>query len=316
MTSSPRYLEDLTEAIGRTPLVKLHSVVPSDKALFLLKLESRNPGGSLKDRIALGMIQGAERSGRLKKGMTLVEPTSGNTGIALAWIAAVKGYHAILVMPESMSPERRNLLRVYGAELILTPAALGMAGAIEKAKSLVRTRDDCFMLHQFDNPDNPETHRRITAEEIWEDTQGQIDVIIAGVGTGGFVTGVGQVLKKRKPSLRVIAVEPLASPVLMGGKPGWHEIQGIGAGFVPGVLDRSVIDEVLHVNNDDAYEFARRLAREEGLLAGPSTGANVCAMNELIKRPEHQGQTLVTLVCDTGERYLSTALHQNNAGKE
>lgn len=307
--ASPRYFTDLTAAVGHTPLVRLNKVVPADKALFLVKLESRNPGGSLKDRIALGMIEAAEKSGRLKPGMTLLEPTSGNTGIALAWLAAVKGYHALLVMPESMSPERRNLLRAYGAEIILTPASQGMAGAIDKAKALLRTRDDCFMLQQFDNPDNPEAHRRRTAEEIWDDTAGQIDVLVAGVGTGGFITGVGQVLKQRKPSIRVIAVEPQASPVLSGGRPGWHEIQGIGAGFLPSVLNRSIIDEIAQVTNDQAFDFARRLAREEGLLAGPSTGANVFALHALGHRPEMRGKTLVSLVCDTGERYLSTPIH-------
>jgi cysteine synthase len=312
VTSPVRYLSDMTAAVGRTPLVRLNTVVPADKALFLLKLEARNPGGSLKDRIALGMIEAAEKSGRLKPGMALIEPTSGNTGIALAWIAAVKGYRAVIVMPESMSSERRNLLRAYGAELVLTPASQGMAGAIDKAKAILATRDDCFMLQQFENPHNPETHRRITAEEIWEDTQGTIDVLVTGVGTGGFITGVGQVLKQRRPSLHIVAVEPTASPVLSGGKAGWHDIQGIGAGFVPTLLDKTVIDEIIQVNNDQAFDFARRLAREEGLLAGPSTGANVCALNALGQRSEFRGKVLVSLVCDSGERYLSTGLHQGN----
>jgi cysteine synthase len=304
-----RYFEDLIAAVGQTPLVRLNKVIPSKDALFLVKLESRNPGGSLKDRIALSMIEAAEISGRLKPGMTLLEPTSGNTGIALAWLAAVKGYRAMLVMPESMSPERRNLLRAYGAEIILTPASQGMAGAIEKARLILAEQNDCFMLQQFDNPDNPEAHRRHTAEEIWRDTGGKVDALVAGVGTGGFITGVGQVLKQRNPALKVVAVEPLASPVLSGGKPGWHEIQGIGAGFIPSVLDPNIFDEIISVTNEQAFDFARRLAREEGLLVGPSTGANVYALNELGKRPEMKGKTLVTLVCDTGERYLSTPIH-------
>jgi len=310
VTSPLRYLQDMTAAIGRTPLVRLNSVVPNDKSLFLLKLESRNPGGSLKDRIALGMIQAAERKGELKPGMTLIEPTSGNTGIALAWIAAVKGYRAMIVMPESMSTERRNLLRAYGAELVLTPSAHGMGGAIEKAKEILASRPDCFMLQQFDNPNNPKTHREWTAEEIWEDTQGQIDVLVAGVGTGGFITGAGGYLKQRKPSLRIVVVEPEASPVLSGGRAGWHDIQGIGAGFFPSVLDPKIYDEIIRVGNDEAFAFAKRLAREEGLLGGPSTGANVCALNALGKRPDMQGKVLVSLVCDAGERYLTTSMHQ------
>ncbi len=303
------YYADMTAAVGHTPLLRLNKVVPAQDALFLIKLENFNPGGSLKDRIALQMIESAEKAGRLKPGMTLLEPTSGNTGIALAWLAAVKGYRALLVMPESMSPERRNLLRAYGAEIILTPASQGMGGAIEKARRILEEQDDCFMLQQFDNPDNPEAHRLHTAEEIWHDTQGRLDVLVAGVGTGGFITGVGQVLKRRNPALHIVAVEPTGSPVLSGGKPGWHEIQGIGAGFIPSVLDTAIYDEVIQVTHEQAFEFARRLAREEGLLAGPSTGANVYALNEIGQRPEMQGKTLVTLVCDAGERYLSTPIH-------
>jgi cysteine synthase A len=300
----------LTALIGRTPLLRLNRVRPHADGLFLVKIEARNPGGSLKDRIALNMILDAERQGKLKPGMTLVEPTSGNTGIALAWIAAVRGYRSLLVMPESMSAERRNLLKAYGAELVLTPAHQGMAGAIDRAKEILRARKDCFLLMQFDNPANPEAHRRLTAEEIWEDTAGRLDVLVAGVGTGGFITGVGTALKQRKPSLRVVAVEPEGSPVLSGGKPGWHDIQGIGAGFVPSVLDRRAYDEVFQVSNEAAWETSRRLAREEGILAGPSSGANVFALGEVGKRPEFRGKTLLTLICDSGERYLSTPLYQ------
>jgi cysteine synthase A len=297
---------DMTALVGRTPLVRLNKVVPHAHSLFLAKVEVRNPGGSLKDRIALNMILEAEKQGKLKPGMTLLEPTSGNTGIALAWIAAVRGYKSLILMPESMSAERRNLLQAYGAELILTPAHLGMAGAIDKAREILKTRKDCFMLQQFDNPANPDAHRQTTAEEIWADTAGNLDVLVAGVGTGGFITGVGSLLKKRNPNLRVIAVEPESSAVLFGRKPGWHEIQGIGAGFIPGVLDRSVIDEIFPVSNEDARDTTRRLAREEGILSGPSSGANVYAMGEIGKRPEFRGKTLLTLICDTGERYLST----------
>ena len=309
MENGMKYYRNLTEMIGNTPLVKLNKVVPRADALCLVKFDQRNPGGSLKDRIALNMIQEAEKAGKLKPGMTILEPTSGNTGIALAWIAAVKGYKSILVMPEAMSPERRNLLQAYGAELILTPAHQGMAGAIEKAKEMVRARKDCFMPQQFDNPANPEAHRRYTAEEIWGATAGKVDVFLAGVGTGGTITGVGEVLKARNPAVRIVAVEPAASGVLSGGKPGWHEIQGIGAGFVPKVLNTKIYDEVIKVSNAQALEMSRRLAREEGILAGISTGANVTALCEVCKRPESAGKTLVTLACDTGERYLSTALY-------
>ncbi len=300
---------DMTALVGRTPLVRLNKVVPHAESLFLAKIEVRNPGGSLKDRIALNMILEAEAQGKLKPGMTLLEPTSGNTGIALAWIAAVRGYKSLLIMPESMSAERRNLLQAYGADLLLTPAHLGMAGAISKAKEILKTRKDCFMLQQFDNPANPDAHRKATAAEILADTGGNLDVLVAGVGTGGFITGVGSMLKKHIPHLRVIAVEPESSAVLFGRKPGWHEIQGIGAGFIPAVLDRKVIDEVFPVSNQDAKETTRRLAREEGILSGPSSGANVFAMGEIGKRPEFQGKTLLTVICDTGERYLSTPVY-------
>jgi cysteine synthase A len=304
-----KYCKDLTDLIGDTPLVRLNKVIPRDDALFLAKFDQRNPGGSVKDRIALNMILEAEKAGKLKPGMTILEPTSGNTGIALAWIAAVKGYKTVLVMPESMSAERRNLLQAYGAELVLTPAHLGMAGAIEKARDMMRARKDCFMPQQFDNPANPDAHRRHTAEEIWKDTGGKVDVLVAGVGTGGTVTGVGEVLKARNPAIRIVAVEPAASPVLSGGRPGKHEIQGIGAGFIPKVLNPKAYDEVIKVTDAEALEMSRRLAREEGILAGISTGANVKAMFEVGKRPQMKGKTLVTLACDTGERYLSTMLY-------
>jgi cysteine synthase len=307
-----KYSHDLTELIGKTPLVRLNKVVPRTDALFLLKFDQRNPGGSVKDRIALYMIQEAEKTGKLKPGMTILEPTSGNTGIALAWIAAVRGYKSILVMPEAMSIERRNLLQAYGAELVLTQAHLGMAGAIEKAKEINRSRKDCFMAQQFDNPANPEAHRKWTAEEIWQDTDGQVNVFVAGVGTGGTITGVGEVLKERSPSVRIVAVEPTASSVLSGGKPGWHEIQGIGAGFLPKVLNVKSYDEVIKVTNEEALDMTRRLAREEGILAGISTGANVQALFEIGKRPEYVGKILVTMACDSGERYLSTPLYQAN----
>ncbi|MEO7426767.1 MAG: cysteine synthase A [Fibrobacteria bacterium] len=309
MDKGMKYFRDLTEMVGNTPLVKLNKVVPRSDGLFLVKFDQRNPGGSLKDRIALNMIQEAEKAGKLKPGMTILEPTSGNTGIALAWIAAVKGYKSVLVMPEAMSPERRNLLQAYGAELVLTPSHQGMAGAIEKAKEMMRARKDCFMPQQFDNPANPDAHRRWTAEEIWDATAGKVDVFLAGVGTGGTITGVGEVLKARNPAVRIVAVEPAASGVLSGGKPGWHEIQGIGAGFIPKVLNTKIYDEVIKVTNEQALGMSRRLAREEGILAGISTGANVAALFEVGKRPEFAGKTLVTLACDTGERYLSTSLY-------
>jgi cysteine synthase A len=309
MSPEMKYCKDLTELVGDTPLVRLNKTIPREDALFLLKFDSRNPGGSVKDRIALGMIAEAEKAGKLKPGMTIVEPTSGNTGIALAWIAAVKGYHAVLVMPESMSAERRNLLQAYGAELVLTPAHLGMAGAIEKAREMMRARKDVFMPQQFDNPANPDAHRRHTAEEIWKDTGGKLDVLVAGVGTGGTITGVGEVLKARNPSILIVAVEAANSPVLSGGKPGKHEIQGIGAGFMPKVLNTKIYDEVVKVTDAEALEMSRRLAREEGILAGISTGANVKAMFELGKRPQMKGKILLTFACDTGERYLSTMLY-------
>ncbi len=299
---------DITELIGGTPLVKLRGVSERSGATIVGKLESFNPGGSVKDRIGLSMIEAAEREGLIVPGeTTIVEPTSGNTGIALALVAAARGYHVLLTMPETMSEERRNLLRAYGAELVLTPGSEGMKGAIARAKELNEQMDGSFMPQQFENAANPEVHRRTTAEEIWNDTDGKVDVFVAGVGTGGTVTGVGEVLKARKPSVYVAAGEPVDSPVLSGGSPGPHKIQGIGAGFVPKVLNTEVYDEVVKVSNDTAFEFARELAAE-GILVGISAGANVAAAYEIGSRPENKGKLIVTVLCDTGERYLSTAL--------
>ncbi|GAA2359702.1 cysteine synthase A [Dactylosporangium salmoneum] len=298
---------DITALIGRTPLVRLARFEPGLPARLLAKLESANPGGSVKDRIALAMIEAAEASGALRPGGHIVEATSGNTGIGLALIAAARGYRLTLTMPESMSAERRALLAAYGAELVLTPAAAGMSGAIERAHAIADERD-AFMPRQFDNPANPEVHRRSTALEIWNDTDGDVDLFVAGVGTGGTVTGVGQALREKKPGLRVYAVEPAESPVLSGGSPGPHGIQGIGAGFVPAVLDPAVYDEVVRVDVDEAHTAARRLARTEGILAGVSGGAALHAAAAIARRPEHAGATVVVILPDTGERYLSTPL--------
>jgi len=300
---------NLAETIGNTPLVKINSLGPSDVQI-LAKMEFFNPCGSVKDRIGLAMIEAAEKQDRINKHTTLVEPTSGNTGIGLAFICAVKGYKLMLVMPESMSIERRKLLEILGAEIVLTPAAEGMKGAVTYAQRMVSNSGNMVMLQQFDNPANPEIHRRTTAEEIWRDTDGSVDIFVAGVGTGGTITGCGQVLKKYKPSVKVIAVEPADSPVLSGGKPGPHKIQGIGAGFVPSVLDRSVLDEIICVKNEDAIETAKQLAAKEGILAGISSGANVFAALQLAKRAENKGKVIVTIICDTGERYISTELFQ------
>jgi cysteine synthase A len=302
------YYRDVTELVGRTPMVRLNRLASGLEATILCKLESANPGGSVKDRIGLAMIEAAEREGRLKPTTVIVEPTSGNTGIGLAWVAAVKGYKLILTMPDTMSMERRSLLAALGAEVVLTEGHRAMNGAIEKAQELVRELGDAFMPLQFSNPANPEIHRRTTAEEIWADTEGAVDAFVAGVGTGGTITGVGQVLKQRKSQVKVVAVEPADSAVLSGGKAGPHMIQGIGAGFVPEVLDREVIDEIVTVRNEDAFRTARELARQEGILAGISSGANVWAALELARRSELRRGTIVTVVCDTGERYLSTAL--------
>ncbi len=300
----------ITATIGNTPLLSLTNLAASLGGIVLAKQESRNPMGSVKDRIALAMIEAGEKDGRITKKTTIIEPTSGNTGIGLAFICAARGLRLILTMPESMSMERRKLLKHLGAELVLTPAAGGMKGAIAAAEELVRTTADSFMPNQFTNPANPEVHRRTTAEEIWQATGGVIDIFVAGVGTGGTITGVAEVLKKRRPGLRSVAVEPADSPVLSGGKPGPHKIQGIGAGFVPEILNRDIIDEVMQVTNDDAFVTARRLAVAEGILCGISSGAAAWAALELAGRPENKGLTIVTILPDTGERYLSTDLVQ------
>jgi cysteine synthase A len=300
---------DVTELIGNTPLVRLNRVTEGLKATVLAKLESHNPANSVKDRIGLAMIEAAERDGLLKPGENvIVEPTSGNTGIALAFVAAVKGYPCVLVMPDTMSPERRVTLRAFGAKLVLTEGAKGMRGAIDKANELCSEIPSAFMPQQFRNPANPEIHRKTTAEELWRDTDGQIDAIVAGVGTGGTITGVAQVIKERKPSFRAVAVEPEASPVLSGGAPGPHKIQGIGAGFVPDVLERDLVDEVLTVGNDAAFEMARRLACEEGILCGISSGANVQAALEYARKPANEGKLIVAIIPSFGERYLNTDL--------
>jgi cysteine synthase A len=299
----------IVETIGRTPLVRLNRFDVED-AEVLLKLEYFNPCGSVKDRIGLAMIEAAEQQGRLNKHTTIVEPTSGNTGIGLAFVCAVKGYKLTLVMPESMSIERRKLFKIFGAELVLTPAAEGMKGAVAYAHRMVSNGGNMIILEQFENPANPEIHRKTTAEEIWKDTDGKVDIFVAGVGTGGTITGCGQVLKKYKPAAKVIAVEPADSPVLSGGKPGSHKIQGIGAGFVPKVLDTAILDEIICVKNEDAIETAKQLAAKEGILAGISSGANVFAAVQVAKRRENKGKVIVTIICDTGERYISTELFQ------
>ncbi len=295
---------NVLELIGDTPLVRLNRLPLPGSALVLAKLESRNPGGSVKDRIALSMIEAAEKEGRIKPGDTLVEPTSGNTGIGLAMVAAVKGYRLILTMPESMSMERRRLLARFGAELVLTPAPAGMNGAVQAAEALVRDNPGYFMPQQFQNPANPEVHRRTTAEEIWYATGGKVDALVVGVGTGGTITGVGQILKARRPGVLVVAVEPAKSPMLRGEKPGPHGIQGIGPNFVPQVLDTSIIDEIMDVTDEDAQVTSARLAKEEGLLVGISAGANVFAALQVAQRLG-QGKVVVTVLPDTGERYLS-----------
>ena len=300
--------EDITKTIGNTPLARLKRMASGSVAEVVVKMESFNPLSSVKDRIGVAMIDDAENKGLLKEGSVIIEPTSGNTGIALAFVAAARGYRLILTMPDTMSLERRQLLAIFGAELVLTPGTEGMKGAVRKAEELAVSTPGAVILQQFNNPANPEIHRRTTAEEIWADTDGRADVLVAGVGTGGTLTGVAEVIKARKPGFKAIAVEPEASPVLSGGQPGPHKIQGIGAGFVPGVLNRGVIDEIVTVSNDDAGITARRLAREEGILTGISGGAALWAGLEVAKRPENKGKLIVVVLPDTGERYLSTWL--------
>jgi cysteine synthase A len=298
---------DVSLTVGKTPLVELKRLARGLPARIAVKLESRNPGGSVKDRIGLAMVEDAERRGLLRPGATIVESTSGNTGIALAWLAAARGYRLVLTMPERMSAERVALLRHLGAKVVLTPGTL-MREAVVRAKELAAEIDGAVQLYQFDNPANPEAHRRTTALEIWDGTAGAVDVFVSGVGTGGTITGVGEVLKQKKPGVRIVAVEPETAAVLSGKRPHHHLIQGIGAGFVPGVLNREVIDEVLAASDDVAFEYARRLAREEGILAGISSGAAVWAATQVASRPELAGKLIVTMVCDTGERYVHTPL--------
>ncbi|HSA30729.1 MAG TPA: cysteine synthase A [Candidatus Omnitrophota bacterium] len=306
-----RIYEDITETVGRTPLVRLNRITEGAIAEVYAKVESFNPLSSVKDRIGLAMIEDAEQRGVLKKDSVIVEPTSGNTGVALAFVAAAKGYKLIITMPETMSIERRQLLAIFGAQLVLTPGSEGMKGAIKKAEELAASTPDAVFLQQFANPANPEIHRKTTAEEIWNDTDGKVDIIISGVGTGGTITGVSEVIKKRKSSFKAIAVEPFDSPGLSGGNPGPHKIQGIGAGFVPQVLNTKVIDEIVQVKSEDAGETARKLARQEGILAGISSGAAVWAALEVARRPENKGKTIVVVLPDTGERYLTTWLFQD-----
>lgn len=306
--------KNVTELIGRTPLVQLRRILDGAAATVVAKLEDNNPAKSVKDRIGVAMIDAAEKAGRLNKDTILVEPTSGNTGIALAFVAAARGYRLTLTMPETMSKERRMLLRAYGAELILTPGPEGMKGAIARAEGLVKSDARYLMLNQFENPANPEIHRRTTAEEIWRDTDGRADILISGVGTGGTITGIGEVIKSRKASFRCVAVEPAASPVISGGKPGPHPIQGIGAGFIPKNLNMKIVDEVVQVQAEDAMTVARRMAAEEGLLVGISSGAAVWAAAQVARRPENKEKMIVVIIPSFGERYLSTALYQNLAG--
>ncbi|MGN6762275.1 MAG: cysteine synthase A [Leifsonia sp.] len=298
----------VTEAVGRTPLVRLNRLTEGVDATVLAKLESSNPAGSVKDRIGVAIVDAAEKAGALRPGGTIVEATSGNTGIALAMVGAARGYRVILAMPETMSTERRVLLRAFGAEIVLTPGSGGMSGAVEKAQEIVATTDNAILAQQFANEANPAIHRATTAEEIWADTDGGVDIFVSGIGTGGTITGVGRLLKERKPEVQVVAVEPLDSPILNGGKPGPHKIQGLGANFVPEVLDTTVYDEVVDVSFEDALDVAKRLASGEGILAGISSGAIVWAALQVGMRPENAGKTVVAIVPDTGERYISTPL--------
>src|SRR5438105_5404607 len=319
MTTTPafrgRIYDDITQTIGATPLIRLRRVAGDAKATVVGKLESFNPLWSVKDRIGVSMIDAGERDGKINKNTTIVEPTSGNTGIGLAFTCAARGYKLVVTMPETMSLERRRLLKAFGAEVVLTPGEKGMNGAIAKAEELLKSNPNSFMPQQFKNPANPEIHRQTTAEEIWRDTDGKADILVSGIGTGGTITGVGEVIKKRKPSFKTIAVEPTSSPVITQKregkelKPGSHKIQGIGAGFIPGVLNLNIIDEVIQVNDEDAFVMARRLAREEGMLCGISCGAATHAAVQVAKRPENEGKLIVVVLPDLGERYLSTALY-------
>ena len=305
-----RIAKDMTELVGRTPMVWLNATAEKCAAKIAGKLEFFNPAGSVKDRIGLSMILAAERDGKIAPGATIVEPTSGNTGIALAWVCAARGYKLILTMPESMTPERRKILELFGAEVILTPAEEGMLGAVNRAMEVLDATPDAFMPHQFKNPANPQVHMDTTAVEIWEDTDGQVDIFVAGVGTGGTLTGVGKALKERKPEVRIVAIEPSGSPVLSGGRPGPHMIQGIGAGFVPDVLDADLIDEVILIENTEAFEQARNLARKDGIFAGISAGAATAGAIKVASRPENAGKLVVVVLPDTAERYISTMLFQ------
>jgi cysteine synthase A len=303
-----RIYSDITKTVGNTPLVRLNRVTRGAQAMVLAKLESFNPLSSVKDRIGVNIIDAAEREGRVTKDTVIIEPTSGNTGIGLAFTCAARGYHLILTMPDTMSVERRRLLQALGAELILTPGSEGMKGAIRKAEEMAAEQPNAFIPFQFKNPANPEIHRRTTAEEIWRDTDGEVDVVVAGVGTGGTITGIAEALKARRPGFQAVVVEPATSSVLSGGQPGPHKIQGIGAGFVPDVLRLDLVDEIVQVTDDAAWEMTRRLAREEGIFAGISSGANTCAAVQIAARPENAGKLVVVILPDTGERYLSTGV--------